>query len=110
MGCYFWIHQYPGCGRFDDTVDIANGLSAGSLAIDSNTLYVDAVNNRVGIVNSSPAYPLDVSGNVRLNGLVGINGAPGSEALKITGNAEITGYWKTTTSWDVYSEIGRAHV
>ena len=30
----------------------------------------------VGIANSTPSYPLDVAGNVRLNGLVGVNTLP----------------------------------
>lgn len=39
----------------------------GGLTVDTNTLKVDAVNNRVGIVKSSPAYPLDVTGNVNVS-------------------------------------------
>ena len=38
---------------------------SGNFAIDTNVLYVDAVNNRVGINNSSPSYALDVVGNGR---------------------------------------------
>jgi hypothetical protein len=34
----------------------------GDLRIDNTTLVVDASENRVGIRNASPAYPLDVSG------------------------------------------------
>jgi hypothetical protein len=34
--------------------------SSGNLAVDTNTLYVDAANNRVGIGTASPAGPLDV--------------------------------------------------
>lgn len=39
-------------------------LTASALTIDTNTLYVDATNNRVGIVNATPAYALDVNGTV----------------------------------------------
>ena len=42
-----------GTGRI--TVD-----GSGNVNIDSNTLYVDAVNNRVGIGTTEPAYALDV--------------------------------------------------
>ena len=34
----------------------------GDLTVDTSTLKVDSANNRVGIVNASPAYPLDVTG------------------------------------------------
>jgi hypothetical protein len=34
----------------------------GDVTVDTNTLKVDAANNRVGIVTTSPAYPLDVTG------------------------------------------------
>jgi len=43
--------------------------------VDTDTLYVDAVNDRVGI-NIVPAYPLDVVGNTHIAGRVGINQAP----------------------------------
>jgi len=34
--------------------------ASGNLAVDTNTLYVDAVNNRVGVGTASPAHALDV--------------------------------------------------
>jgi len=34
--------------------------SSGNLVVDTNTLFVDATNNRVGVGTASPAYPLDV--------------------------------------------------
>jgi hypothetical protein len=37
----------------------------GSMAVDTNTLFVDAVNNRVGIGTVTPASALDVIGAVR---------------------------------------------
>ena len=36
---------------------------SGDLTVDTNTLYVDATNNRVGILTTSPAVPLHVSAN-----------------------------------------------
>ena len=44
--------------------------ASGNVNIDSNTFYVDAANNRVGIGTSSPNTALDVNGviNVRTNG------------------------------------------
>lgn len=36
--------------------------SSGNFAVDTNTLYVDASNNRIGVGTSSPANPLQVTG------------------------------------------------
>ena len=41
-----------------------NGGISGNVAFDTDTLYVDATNNRVGIGTSSPSVKLDVSGVV----------------------------------------------
>jgi len=38
-------------------------LSVPTLSVNTNTIYVDEVNGRVGIGNSTPAYTLDVTGN-----------------------------------------------
>ncbi|MFA4815547.1 MAG: hypothetical protein WC653_05685, partial [Candidatus Gracilibacteria bacterium] len=40
------------------TIDAGKGL-----AVDTNTLYVDAANHRVGIGTTAPTYPLDVNGS-----------------------------------------------
>jgi len=40
------------------------------LAFESNLLYLDVTNHRVGIVNSSPAYALDSSGNVKIANII----------------------------------------
>jgi len=43
-----------------------NGVSvSGNLAVDTNTLYVDAANNQVGIGTSSPSEKVDVNGRVQ---------------------------------------------
>jgi hypothetical protein len=56
----------------------------GDLTVDTSTLKVDSTNNRVGVVNASPAYPLDVVGPV--------NSATGSAAAsyKINGTDVLT--------------------
>jgi hypothetical protein len=43
-------------------IQIAGDLTASSLAIDTDTLYVDATNNEVGIGTTSPSQKLEVSG------------------------------------------------
>ena len=48
--------QYP------NGTDILTLDSSGSLSIDTNTLHVDASNNRVGIGTTSPSQALHVAG------------------------------------------------
>lgn len=45
-----------------------NAITVGGLVVDTNTLVVDSVNNRVGIGTISPAYKLQVNGSVYFNG------------------------------------------
>jgi hypothetical protein len=46
-------------------VQAASATITGDLTVDTSTLKVDSTNNRVGIVNASPTYPLDVVGTGR---------------------------------------------
>ena len=41
--------------------------SSGNFAFDTNTLYVDSVNDRVGINDATPSYSLDVAGTEGVN-------------------------------------------
>tara|TARA_B100000035_G_C21003310_1_gene556006 strand:- start:81 stop:671 length:591 start_codon:yes stop_codon:yes gene_type:complete len=41
--------------------------SSGNFAFDTNTLYVDSVNDRVGINDATPSHSLDVSGSDGIN-------------------------------------------
>lgn len=50
------------------------GTFSGDLTVDTNTLYVDSTNNRVGVGTSSPATALDVTGTVTADGAT-IDGA-----------------------------------
>ena len=56
------------------TTTLAGSLSgtsatfSGDLTIDTNTLYVDSTNNRVGIGTASPTSRLDVNGEIRMTG------------------------------------------
>ena len=47
------------------TATLASATITGDLTVDTSTLKVDSTNNRVGIVNASPTYPLDVVGTGR---------------------------------------------
>lgn len=42
--------------------------ASGDVTFDTTTLKVDSTNNRVGILNTSPAVPLDVNGSARVVG------------------------------------------
>jgi hypothetical protein len=46
------------------------GMTIGSLNVDSGTLFVDHVHNRVGIGTTSPTESLSVSGNIGVSGTV----------------------------------------
>ena len=48
----------------------ATGITFADLAVDTDTLYVDSSNNRVGIGTSSPGNRLSVSGNIGTSGVV----------------------------------------
>lgn len=63
--------------------------SDGSVAIDTNTLYVDAVNNRVGIGTTGPQAPLDITGNPagELGAFVYNTNASGYSAIRL-GNSD----------------------
>lgn len=45
------------------------------LTVDTNTLYVDSSNSRVGIGTSTPSQQLDVDGNVNTSGTYNIGGS-----------------------------------
>ena len=52
-------------GDSGDTINFADGQN---INIDSNTLYIDSTNNRVGIANASPSVALDVTGTAKVSG------------------------------------------
>ena len=43
-------------------------MVSGNLAVDTNTLFVDSVNNRVGVGTTDPVATLDVNGTARIGG------------------------------------------
>lgn len=58
---------------YNKTTDILT--IAGGLVVDTSVLVVDGSTNRVGIVNASPGYPLDVAGDVNTTGTYRIGGS-----------------------------------
>ena len=53
----------------------------GDLTVDTDTLYVDSTNNRVGIGNTSPTQALDVTGDIITSGGVYLGGAGSANKL-----------------------------
>jgi len=55
------VNNILGCSG---TATLASATITGDLTVDTSTLKVDSANNRVGIVKTTPAYPLDVGGRI----------------------------------------------
>jgi len=80
----------------------ADALTYYWIGTDYNTatLYVDPVNNRVGINNSSPAYTLDVAGTTRVSSnsnsyIV----SPHAAGIDIYSTGNIAPHYQTTYTW-----------
>jgi len=70
-----------GNATFSNTVTINNLIVTGNTNIDTGTLYIDNVNDRIGIGNTSPDAKLTVTGAANVSGNVAIGGG-----LTVTGN------------------------
>jgi hypothetical protein len=64
---------------------------SGNLTVDTNTLFVDAANNNVGIGTSSPTVKLDVNGSLAVSGGADITGSLRSFDGIIAGNSSVVG-------------------
>lgn len=78
-----WGQTYWTSGGVPDSID-GNMTSVGDISFAASGkkiggfLYFDTTNTRLGVNVSSPSYRLDVSGDTRISGLVGLGGAPDS--------------------------------
>jgi hypothetical protein len=72
-----WVAVSGGGGSItnylrDDADDSTNfRLTMGGLTVDTDTLYVDSVNNEVGIGTTNPSEKLEVVGNVEATEFIG---------------------------------------
>lgn len=68
-----------------DTIGIT-----GIVNVDSGVLYVDPVNNRVGINDTTPSEALDVNGNALISGTLGVTGSTSlSNTLGVIGDVSV---------------------
>ena len=68
---------------------------SGDLTVDTNTLYVDSTNNRVGVGKSNPSVPLDVNGITRTANAYSLSypGVPGSTSAFGAGTISADSNW-----------------
>ena len=68
-------HQHP---ELDvaGTVTATAAIFSGDVAVNTNTLFVNATTSNVGIGTVTPGYTLDVAGDINLSGTFNQNGAP----------------------------------
>jgi hypothetical protein len=58
------------------TVTATAAIFSGDVAVNTNTLFVNATTSNVGIGTVTPGYTLDVAGDINLSGTFNQNGAP----------------------------------
>ena len=76
--------------------DQINGPVAvtGNLNVDSNTLFVDSANNRVGVLTASPTVPLDVVGDASVSGALTVStGTAAAPAITPTSDSNTGVYF-----------------
>jgi len=98
-----------GNATLNQDVSTAGSPAFAGLTVDTNVLYVDAVNNRVGINKTPGAFDLDVYGAFNANSLkavsgwvssnwgVGLDASDPSWKFEVSGDSRFTGAIKLTT-------------
>ena len=76
---------------------------SGDINLDANTFKLDSANNRIGVNNDAPAYPLDVTGDINSTGVLRVGG---TEVL----NGTTLGSSITTSSLTTIGNLGNLTV
>ena len=79
----------------------------GDLTVDTNTLYVDSTNNRVGIGNTSPTQALDVTGDIITSGGVYLGGTTSANLLDDYEEGTWTPTFQGSTTAGTYTYWGQ---
>jgi len=83
---------------FDQSLNTTDSPTFAGLTVDTNTLFVNATNNRVGIGTTSPSYALDVNGDIALSGqLLLADGSEAAPALAMGSDTD-TGFYKSSNA------------
>ena len=74
-------------GTFDAGVTVNGTVTADGLAVDTNTLYVDSTNNRVGVGTTTPSHLVEVTGES--NNTSKVSSTSGYSQLLLDGTASV---------------------
>jgi hypothetical protein len=80
------------------TFEVNSQNFTGDFSVDTNTLYVDSTNNRVGIGNAAPTQALDVTGDIVTSGGVYLGGTGSANKLDDYEEGTWTPFWGGTVS------------
>lgn len=103
------IGQAVGTG---DTVSFANVTATTNLTVNTSLLKTDAGNSRVGVNTATPAYTLDVTGDVNVTGRVRLSGNPGTDGhvLQSKGSAASPQWVDIATSLPEIVELDKFRI
>ena len=87
--------SYNAAGLVASTIEGTTGTFSGDVAVDTDTLFVDASNDCVGINVASPTEALDVTGSIKV-----------SANIDIGGNADVEGRLNGNLTTRVQNETG----
>ena len=117
VGLSFWTNNTTDSGGViqNRMVINANGdvTISNDLAVNTDTLYVDTVNDRVGIGTASPSEALDIQGGLLINGanvtavLSGSIADDSFYSLDLTAAGFILGGLATITSYSTYDTFSQ---
>lgn len=85
----------------------AVAVDNGSFSVDTDTLFVNQVNDRVGVNTASPGYSLHVVGSTKLEGaLIDENNSAGSAGLVLSSTGTGIDWIPTMDNWRFVGDSG----